>query len=76
MGEQRARDIQCAPYDAAAFKQAVLNIRPLTRLPGAEGFAKAVELCAAVGVALVMVKAMAKASVSGVTKWLSKDKCT
>ncbi|MBM79937.1 MAG: hypothetical protein CMJ78_05005 [Planctomycetaceae bacterium] len=75
MGEHRAKDIQCSPYDATAFKQVVRDVRPLTRLPGADGFAKAVKLCATAGVALVMVKEIANASVSGVTKWLSKDKC-
>ena len=74
-GELEAQDIDCTPYDQAVFKKLLLNeIRSLTReMPDTFG-PKLVELCASVGVAVVFVPQVAKARVSGATRWLSKEK--
>jgi len=74
MGEISAANIECAPFDEKAFKATVQEIRALTTLPASEAIRPAVDLWARCGVALVLIREIPKASVSGVAKWLSKDK--
>ena len=73
-GEIAASKIDCDPFDAKAFRAAVLEIRSLTMVLAQAAFDRAVELCRKAGVALVLVKEIPKASVSGAAKWVSKDK--
>lgn len=73
-GEIAASEVTCELYDAKAFRAAVRQIRSLTILPVQEAIDQAVELCRQAGVALVLVKEIPKASVSGAAKWASKDK--
>jgi HTH-type transcriptional regulator / antitoxin HigA len=74
MGEIAAEKRQCKPYDAAEFEKALKEIRRLMPQRSAVWQGKMIELCANAGVAVVFVEEIAGASVSGVTKWLSKDK--
>lgn len=74
MGEINAHAVECATYDPKKFKDAVQDIRGMTILKASEWKPKMIELCAAAGVAVVFVREIANAGVSGVTKWLSKDK--
>lgn len=74
-GEREAQSIRCAPYDAAAFMQLLQNeIRLLTRETPQVFESKLINLCAAVGVAVVFVPQVRGARVSGATRWLTKDK--
>jgi HTH-type transcriptional regulator/antitoxin HigA len=74
-GELQAQQIDCAPYDAAAFKAALVEIRGLTREVDPQVFVPRLrEICAGCGVAVVLVPELPKTYVSGAARWLSKDK--
>jgi HTH-type transcriptional regulator/antitoxin HigA len=73
-GEIEAAKIPCAPYDKAAFRAALDQIRILTtKAPEVFG-PRMVELCANAGVAVVFVPALPKTGVSGATRWLNSNK--
>lgn len=73
-GELQAHEIECQPYDKTRFKEALTQIRGLTRGP-AEVFEPEVKrLCAEAGVALALVREMKKVPWSGATKWLTPTK--
>lgn len=74
LGELQAHAIQCEPYDKARFEAALGRIRRLTAEPLGSLEPKLRELCAASGVALVIVREIPGAAVSGATRWLSPDK--
>ncbi len=74
MGEIEAEKLECKPYNEASFCAALEKIRGLMTQPARVWQPKLVESCAEVGVAVVFVREIAGASVSGVTEWLSKDK--
>ena len=73
-GEIRAKSIVSAPYDENKFKKALWEIRSLTgeRLEIFEPKLK--KICADAGVAVVFVREIPKVRVSGVSRWISKDK--
>jgi HTH-type transcriptional regulator / antitoxin HigA len=75
MGELAAEKIQCKPYDAKKFREALREIRRncVDKKIG-EWLPTVIRLCADAGVAVVLVKQIPGASVSGATKWLNKDK--
>jgi HTH-type transcriptional regulator/antitoxin HigA len=74
MGELAADKLVCEPFDAKLFTQALHEIRHLTTELAEKWYPKSISLCAQAGVALVFVPEIPTASLSGVTKWLSKDK--
>ncbi|MDX9980597.1 MAG: ImmA/IrrE family metallo-endopeptidase [Lentisphaeria bacterium] len=74
IGERKAQEVACEPYDRSRFQKALLAIRGLTREGPAVFEPRAKELCAAAGVALVLVKEMAKVPWNGATEWLSPTK--
>ena len=74
MGEIRAEAIKCEPFDAKAFKDAIAEIRKLLDQPSSVWHPAMVRLCAEAGVAVVFIKEIPGASVSGATQWVSKDK--
>lgn len=74
MGELKAHTRSCRPYDAAKFKAALRKIREYADKNATEWYPAMVSLCAEAGVAVVLVKEIKGASVSGATVWLSKDK--
>lgn len=74
MGEIKAAEIDCEPFDVKRFAEALREARDLT-----VGSAKTWpddlrDLFAPTGVAVAFVKEIPTAGVSGVARWLSKDK--
>jgi len=74
MGELAARKVQTEPYREQEFKQALQEIRGLTRLSASEFSQKMVDRCAQAGVAVVFVPEIPKVPWSGASKWLSPQK--
>jgi HTH-type transcriptional regulator/antitoxin HigA len=74
MGEIAAQNIQCEPFNAEEFKRVLRDIRALTRQPAAIWQDRLTRACAAAGVAVAFVKEIPGAHVSGLTRWLTKDK--
>lgn len=73
-GELEAEKIDCAPYDKERFKDVLKEIATITADNPMSYGSKIVELCASAGVAVVFVQKVPKARVSGLTKWLTKDR--
>jgi HTH-type transcriptional regulator/antitoxin HigA len=74
LGEIEASRIECEPYDHDRFLDALDEIRHLTRLEPEEWEPELIRLCAAAGVAVVIVPPFAKARANGATRWLSASK--
>jgi addiction module HigA family antidote len=74
LGELEAERQECADYKEAHFKQALKEIRGLTRAPIEEALARAKPLCNQSGVALALVKRLPKTALSGAAWWLSPRK--
>lgn len=74
LGELRAKNIGCSPYDKAKFKQVIQQIRNLTLAPVQVWHEQIVALCAEAGVAVVFIPEIPGTRVSGVTRWLSDKK--
>ena len=74
IGEIAASKVECEPYDEKRFRAAVVAIRQLMTQPASVWFPQMKTLCAAAGVAVVLVPEIPSAGVSGVTKWVTKDK--
>lgn len=73
-GEIEAANIQCQPYDKAAFRIALDKIRSLTS-ESPDVFVTVIQkLCAQSGVAVVFVPALPKTGISGATRWLNPNK--
>jgi len=73
MGELVAEQVKCEPFDAKRFRETLDDIRALTTSPARQWKAELQRRCAAVGVAVVVIKEIPGASVNGVAKWLKKD---
>ena len=74
-GERVAATIDCAPYDKAAFKSALSEIRKLGNETDPEVFVpQLTAICAKTGVAVVFEPEPKGCPVSGATKWLSQSK--
>lgn len=72
--ELKGHAIDTAPFEAAAFRAALGDVRSLTT-QGPDAFcARMRERCAAAGVAVVFVRELPKLRVCGATKWLSSEK--
>lgn len=74
VGEIEAAQIGCEPYDHDRFLDALDEIRPLTRLDPTEWQPEVAQLCAAAGVAVVVVPHFSKARANGATRWVSPTK--
>lgn len=74
LAEMEAGRIKTAPYNAEAVRESLDQIRALSRLPGVDWINHLTELCASVGIALVIVKELPKCRINGATRWLSPDK--
>lgn len=73
--EIEAGAIDCAPYDAQAFRALCPTLRTLSTLTDLHSIQSALRSrCAAVGVAVVVVPAPPKCPVSGATRWLTPNK--
>lgn len=73
-GELRARTCDCQPYQKAHWLEALQKIRTLTRQNPASVWPEVVHLCAAAGVALVLVPELPRTHVYGFTRWLTPHK--
>jgi len=73
-GEREAERLNCRPHDPAALRAALPGIKALSCQPGTTFVEQLIPLCAAFGVALVLLPAPDGARVCGATRWLSKDK--
>lgn len=74
LGELEAERQECADYSEARFKQALREIRGLTRTPVGEALARAQQLCNQSGVALALIKPLPRTALSGAAWWLSPRK--
>ena len=74
LGEIQAEGIECVPFDKTKFKSALAKVRALASKSFPSVHEKIIELCAAAGVAVVFVPELPKTHLSGVARWLSKDK--
>ena len=71
----KGQNIETAAFDAARFEQVLRKIRnDHARKPVPTVLSSMVDLCAAAGVALVVVKELSKIGANGVTRWLSPRK--
>lgn len=73
-GEIAAADVTTQAFDAKKFRDALREIRSLTRKDFAVVRARVVERCASAGVALVFTPEFAGTRLSGAARWLSADK--
>lgn len=74
LGEIEAEGQACADYRESAFRQAMRDIRGLTRAPIDDALARARQLCNRAGVALVLVRPLPRAALSGAAWWSSPRK--
>jgi HTH-type transcriptional regulator/antitoxin HigA len=73
-GERLAQAIDCAPYDATRFRQALQEARALSREDPEEGFERLPALCAPAGVAVVILPELSQTRLCGAARWLSPTK--
>jgi addiction module HigA family antidote len=73
-GELDAQATDCRPYNAGQFRQALQEIRSLTRQPAEEIWSAVVDRCAEAGVSVVLTPAFPNTGISGATRWLSPHK--
>lgn len=73
-GEVEGQHVECASFDATVFRDALSEIRPLTRGLPKVFQPELVRLCSAAGVAVAFIPEIPKARVSGATRWMTKDK--
>ncbi|MDF1597270.1 MAG: ImmA/IrrE family metallo-endopeptidase [Acidimicrobiia bacterium] len=74
LAEIEAGRVKTASYDAAAVRDALDQMRALSRSPGTDWIEPLRTLCASVGIALVIVKELPRCRVNGATRWLSPEK--
>ena len=73
-GDINAQAVDCRPYDAAAFRRALIQVRALTTAESGEFQRRIVEICASCGVAVVFVPELPEIRVSGAARWFSPKK--
>ena len=74
IGEIKARSVECAPYDAVRFRQALDRARRLTVDSPKSYPGSLVKLCSEAGVALVFLPEPPRLSIGGATRWVSNGK--
>jgi HTH-type transcriptional regulator/antitoxin HigA len=74
IGELRAADVNCKPYDAQRFRDALRRIRTMTKDAPEDFEPEVVRLCAESGVAVVFVPEVKGARASGAARWLTPTK--
>lgn len=74
LGELAANELTCAPYEKRAFKEALADCRALAERPFVDVHGELIERMARAGVALVLVPELPKTHVSGVSRWVTKDR--
>ncbi len=74
LGEIVADSIECAPFNKAKFNTVLDEVRGLTVASFPEIAATLIAKCASAGVAVVFVPELPKTHLSGIARWISKDK--
>jgi HTH-type transcriptional regulator / antitoxin HigA len=74
IGELKAAQIECAPFDAKRFRAALSSIRALTNEEPDVFVPEMIRLCAAAGVGVVFVPEIKGTRASGAARWLSPTK--
>lgn len=74
LGELQAELQECVEFNESRFKQAVRQIRMLTREPIDTSLPRATMLCNGAGVALALVRPLPKTALSGASRWVSPRK--
>lgn len=74
LGERAAQKVNGEPYNEIRFREALKDIRSLTRKSAKEFQPAMHKLCAEAGVALSLVPEMKKVPWNGATKWISPKK--
>jgi len=75
LAEIKARAIESAPFDKAAFKDAARDVRGWVAEPLTPDLIRRIQRSfAAAGVVLVVVEELPKTRASGATRWLSADR--
>jgi HTH-type transcriptional regulator/antitoxin HigA len=74
LGELEGHKVKCRPFDKDRFRAALDQIRALTVERPEVYVPRMKELCAAAGVAFVLVREIKGAPVSGAAQWLSPEK--
>jgi addiction module HigA family antidote len=74
LGEREARARACPPYDKEKFRQALQQVRALTIEHPSVYVPRIKDVCSAAGVAIVFVREIQGAPVSGAAYWLSPEK--
>lgn len=72
--EREAESISCAPFDASSLREALPELKSMSKLPSTEFIQPLIDRCASLGIALVFLPEPKGACVCGATRWLSKDK--
>lgn len=73
-GQLEANKVKCATYNAQEFMRALQMVRALTVKPAQQFPADARQLCAAAGVAFVVVPTLGNCHAGGATMWLTYAK--
>jgi HTH-type transcriptional regulator / antitoxin HigA len=75
IGELKAAQISCAPFNKAALQAELHTLRRLTRDPDPNSWWPTIQrTCATVGVAVVGEPEISGARINGAARWLSPDK--
>ncbi len=74
LGELEAERQNCEEYSESRFRQAVRDIRALTREPIDKAIPQTKTLCNQAGVAFMLVRPLTKTALSGAARWLSPMK--
>ena len=72
--EVLAREIETLPYKRSNLEKAIPKFKDLTKLPGKASIPRLKELCAELGIALIILPHLNKTYLNGITKWISSDK--
>ncbi|MDX2104075.1 MAG: ImmA/IrrE family metallo-endopeptidase [Alphaproteobacteria bacterium] len=74
LGELEAEAQECSEYHEPTFRQALKDIRKLTRLEIKHALSESRRLCNQAGVALAIVESVPKTALSGAAWWLTPRK--
>lgn len=75
IGERRAAQMDCAPYDRAGLLERLDDLRALTRSRGPdEWYDPLLALCGQVGIVVVFEKEIPGARIAGAARWLTPTK--
>lgn len=74
LAELHAAQIPTKPFDTGRCRDAIPSIRSLSRTSGVEWVKPLQDICASVGIALVILKELPRCRVNGATRWLSPEK--